>query len=77
MATPCQYTVTCLTFPILLLGTVLKASSWCPPGAEVASNPMAEKEELTAALHLFMIELFSEAQIVMSLRSKYLVRLAT
>lgn len=77
MAMPCQYTVTYLTFPILLLGTVLKACSWGHPWAEVASNPMAEKEGLTAALHRFMTEFFSEAQIVISLRSKCLVRLAT
>lgn len=77
MVTPCQYTVTCPTFPIRLLGTVLKASFWGSPWTGVASNPVAEKEGLTAALHLFMTELFSEVQIVISLRSKRLARLAT
>lgn len=43
----------------------------------VASSPIAEKEGLTAALHFLMIEFFSEAQIVISLRSKLLARLAT
>lgn len=43
----------------------------------VASIPVAEKEGLTAALHFLMTEFFSEAQIVISLRSKLLARLAT
>lgn len=74
---------------ILLLETLLRAGSstppqTCPAQASGASSAWQErrleqggKQGLTAALHFFMTEPLTEAQTVISFRSKCLTRSAT